>query len=64
MGSPLAPVLADILMIQLEKKLMKKLQGAGVMWYKRYVDDTFSIVDKDANIENIKEILNSYHPDI
>jgi len=64
MGSPLAPLLADIFMIQLENKLMTQLRGAEVMWYKRYVDDTFVLVDKNANIDNIKYILNSYHPDI
>ncbi|CAF2144860.1 unnamed protein product [Rotaria magnacalcarata] len=64
MGSPLAPVLADIFMIHLENKLMDKLKKAGVLWYKRYVDDTFVIIRKKAKINNIKKILNSLHKDI
>ena len=44
MGSPLAPVLADIFMTHLENKLMKQLKTAGLLWYKRYVDDTFTII--------------------
>ena len=64
MGSPLAPVIADIFMIHLEKKLMKKLKKAGVIWYKRYVDDTFLIIHKNAKIYKIAKILNSLHKDI
>lgn len=64
MGSPLAPVIADIFMIHLENKLMYKLKKAGVLWYKRYVDDTFLIIDKSTNIDNIAKILNSFHKDI
>ena len=64
MGLPLAPVLADIFMIHLENKIMTKLKEAGVLCYKRYVDDTFVIVQKDAKINNIIEILNSFHKDI
>ena len=64
MGSPLAPVLADIFMIHLENKVMTKLKEAGVLCYKRYVDDTFVIIHKNAKINNITKILNSFHKDI
>ncbi|CAM2711908.1 unnamed protein product [Rotaria socialis] len=63
MRSPLAPVLSDIFMIHLENKLIDKLKKAGVLWYKKYVDDTFVIIRK-AKINNIKKILNSVHKDI
>ena len=64
MGSPLAPALSDIFMIHLENKVMTKLKEAGVLCYKRYVGDTFVIIHKDAKINNITKILNSFHKDI
>ena len=64
MGSPLAPVFADIFMIDLENKLMKKLKKAGLLCYKRYVDDTFAIIHKNAKVSKIKKILNNFHKDI
>ncbi|CAF2134469.1 unnamed protein product [Rotaria magnacalcarata] len=48
MGSPLAPIIADIFMIHLENKLMQKLRKAGLLWYKRYIDDTFVIIRKNT----------------
>ena len=64
MESPLAPVLADIFMTHLENKLMKQLKTAGLLWYKRYVDDTFTIIHKNTKLNDIKNILNSIHKDI
>ena len=64
MVSPLAPVLADIFMIHLENKIMTKLKEVVVLCYRRYVDDTFVIVQKNAKINNITTILNSFHKDI
>ena len=64
MGSPLAPIIADIFITDLEQKLMKRLRKKGVLWYKRFVDDTFVIVRKFANLNKILSILNSYHRDI
>ena len=63
-GSPLASVLADIFMIDFENKVMKKPKEARALWYKRYVDDTFVIIHKNARINNIANILNSLHKDI
>ena len=64
MGSPLAPTFADIFMIHLENKLMKKLKKAGLLWYIRYVDDTFAIIHKNAKVNLIKKILNSFHNNV
>ena len=44
MGSPLEPLLADIFLIDLEKKILPILKENGVVYYKRYVDDIFAIV--------------------
>ena len=64
MSSPLVPIIAHIFMIDLERKLMKKLRKKGVLWYKRFVDDTFVIIRKKAGSDKLLNILNSYHPDI
>ena len=41
MGSPLAPVLANIIMTELEKTVVQKLTASGMIkFYCRYVDDT------------------------
>ena len=64
MVSPLAPVLTDIFMIHSENKVMTKHKEAGVLCYKKYVDDIFVIVQKNAKVNNIIKILNSFHKDI
>src|SRR5579871_5001262 len=33
----------------------------GLLFWKRFVDDTFTIIKKDANVDNIIDILNSFH---
>ena len=43
MHSPLGPVLADILMVELENKLVPTLTDYMKFW-KRYVDDTICFV--------------------
>ena len=60
MGSPLGPLMADIFLINLEKGLMKELFGNGVAFYRRFVDDTFMIVKKDADERVIQSIMNSF----
>ena len=62
MGSPLGSIIANIFMCQLENILMPTLNKFMTPW-KRYVDDTFAFADP-AKINNILEILNSYHPNI
>ena len=62
MGSPLGPVLANIFMAELESQLIPKLSHNLSVWF-RYVDDTFTII-RDGEIENVKNVLNSFHPKI
>ena len=62
MGSPLGPVLANIFMVELENQLIPKT-GDKVLLWERYVDDTFTFIKK-IEIESVKELLNSFHPDI
>ena len=62
MGSPLGPVLANIFMVELEKKLVPNLADKMPLWF-RYVDDTFTFI-KNVDIENVKSVLNNFHSDI
>ncbi|CAF3497645.1 unnamed protein product [Rotaria sp. Silwood1] len=64
MGAPLAPVIADIFMIRLETTLTDKLTQLGICEWYRYVDDTFVLINKDANVDNILSILNDFHSSI
>ena len=61
MGSPLAPLLADIFMIELERSLIPNLQK--ITFWRRYVDDTICFV-KIGSIEHIRSVLNSFHKNI
>jgi hypothetical protein len=57
MGSPLAPTIANIFMADFEEKIMSKLEILGVkLWY-RYVDDVFSLIEDEKNIDEILKIL-------
>ena len=59
--SPLAPLLADIFMIELERSLIPNLNK--IKFWRRYVDDTISFV-KIGSIEYITSELNSFHKNI
>ena len=62
MGSPLGPVLANIFMVELERKTIPKLQQYMKPW-KRYVDDTIAWI-KPEYINIVKKELNSFNPNI
>ena len=62
MGSPLGPVLAGIIMVELENYMVPRLSNHLHFW-RRYVDDTFTFV-KEESITFVLEQLNSYHPNL
>ena len=62
MGSPLGPVLANVFMVHLEETIVPQLQNEMPTW-RRYVDDTFTVVKKGKRDEVIA-LLNSFHPNI
>ena len=64
MESPVGPLIANIFMMHLEKKLMEQLEQHGLVYWKRYVDNTLAIVRKDADINKLLTILNSVHSSI
>ena len=63
-GSPLGPVLANIIMTKLESTIVKELVDISlVKLYMRYVDDTLLLV-KDKDINYIHKCLNSFDKNI
>ena len=56
MGSPFSPILADIVMDDLEKERLSSL-GFQLPLYLRYVDDILIVVP-DTEIENILQFFN------
>ena len=64
MGSPLGPVMANIIMAELESTIVKELLDKSLIKrYIRYVDDTLLLV-KDKDINYIHKPLNSFDKNI
>ncbi|XP_052742159.1 uncharacterized protein LOC112052261 [Bicyclus anynana] len=59
MGSPIAPVVANIFMEWVERELVDKMTYRPRFWL-RYVDDVFAIVNRD-DLAIIFQCLNSLH---
>ena len=60
-GSPLAPLLTDIFMVELERSLIPNFRK--IKCWRRYVDGTVCFV-KIVSIEYIRSVLNSFHKNI
>ena len=64
MGSCLGPVLANIIMTELETVIVDKLFAAdSLKFYIRYVDDTLALI-KESDINIVLKKLNSFHPSL
>ena len=64
MGSPSGPVLANIIMTEFQKIIVKDLVGKSLIKvYMRYVDDTLLLV-KEKDIKPIHERSNSFDKNI
>ena len=64
MGLPLGPVLANIIMTELESTIVKELVDKSlVKLYMRYVDNTLLLVN-DTDINYIHKRLNSFDKNI
>ena len=61
MGASLGPVLANIIMTELERAVVDRLvQSGSIKFYARYVDDTLLMV-KPEDVDNILREFNSFH---
>ena len=64
MGSSLGPVLANIIMADLERNIIEPLLQDGTLkFYARYVDDTLVLI-KPSDVSKVVEHLNSYHKNL
>ena len=61
MGSPLAPVLANLFLGYHENIWFNKYQGPSVHFYRRYVDDTFCLFNNEQGALVFFDFLNSQH---
>lgn len=59
MGSPLSPILADLVMDDLETQCLSTFDFDVPMYY-RYVDDIFTIIPK-SRIPDVLNAFNNYH---
>ena len=62
MGSPLGPLLANVFMSSLEEKL--ELEGRLPNYYRRYVDDTLTIMPNITTATDFLNTLNHAHPSV
>ena len=64
MGSPLAPILANLFMGHNENNWLSLYSGTKPLFYRRYVDDIFASFPTKEDSENFLIYLNSRHPNI
>jgi len=64
MVSPLAPVLANLFMGDHEKDWLQKYKEPEVLFYRRYVDDTFCLFNNDNDASQFFDFINSEHTNI
>lgn len=61
MGSPISPIVAEIFMQELEKKLVKN--NRNIIYWRRFVDDVFAII-RIRRKSHILSLINSFHESI
>ena len=64
MGSPVAPVLANLFMGHHEKLWLENFQGSEILFYCRYVDDTFCLFHLEHDATIFFHYINPRHPNI
>ena len=64
MGSPLAPVLANLFLGHYENIWLNKYQGPSLHFYRRYVDDTFCLFNNEQDALLFFNFLSSQHTNI
>ena len=64
MGSPLAPILANIFTGYLEKGWIRNYNYGGLFYYKRYLDDIFAVFETKDHVVSFYNYINRQHRDI
>ena len=64
MGSPLAPVIANLFMGHHEKSWLENSDASEILFYRRYVDDTFCLFHSENDALLFFHYINSRHPNI
>ena len=69
MGSPIAPILANVFLGYHEKIWLNEYEekeggGGGPLFYRRYVDDVFAVFDDEGQATRFLEFLNGKHGNI
>ena len=64
MGSPLAPVLANLFMGHHERIWLENYKASSILFYRRYVDDTFCLFDTEHDATLFFDYINDRHPNI
>ena len=63
-GSPFAPVLSNLFMGHHEKLWLENFQDSEILFYRRYVDDTFCLFHSENQALRFFNYINSRHPNI
>ena len=64
MGSPLAPILANIFMRHFEENALRHYNGTQPILYRRYVDDSFIVFKLKTHVQPFFQYLNGLHANI
>ena len=64
MGSPLAPLLANLFMGHNENAWLENYKDSRILFYRRYVDDTFCVFETEQDAVSFYNYINSQHPNI
>ena len=64
MGSPLAPVLANLFMGFHEQNWIEQATNVKPIFYKRYVDDIFAVFESESDADAFYSYLNTRHENI
>ena len=64
MGSPFAPVLANLFMGHHERIWLENYKASSILFYRRYVDDTFCLFDTEHDATLFFDYINDRHPNM
>ena len=64
MGSPLAPIFANLFMGHHEEQWLECYLGKKPLLYWRYVDDIFCVFERKEQVIDFHDYIDSRHPNI